>query len=171
MKWLMLPLLLLLVSCGAAVVSDYDTTTDFSKYQTYNFYGSIDSGLNDLDDKRILRITDSILTLKGFRKVEHPQLLINFYAKEVVTSSRNTIGIGIGGGGRNMGVGVSGGIPIGGNDIEQKFTFDVIDALDDKLIWQGVLEKRFKENSTPNQKELYYGRLLSSILDKFPPRK
>src|SRR5690606_3872136 len=87
----------LLVSCGAAVAVDYDKQIDFSKFTTYNFYPNIDSGLNQLDDKRIMQITDSLLKQRGFSKSETPQLYINFYARERISNSRNTIGIGVGG--------------------------------------------------------------------------
>ena len=94
----------ILVSCGASVAVDYDKQVDFSKYNSYNYFPNIDSGLNELDDKRIIKITDSLLQQRGFVKSETPQIYINFYARESVSSSRNTIGIGIGSGGGNVGV-------------------------------------------------------------------
>ena len=87
------------VACGATVAVDYDKQADFSKYSTYNYFPTIDSGLNQLDDSRIMQITDSLLQQRGFVKSDTPQLYINFYARESVSRSRNTIGIGVGGGG------------------------------------------------------------------------
>lgn len=169
MKLLLILLASVLVSCGTSVVVDYDSRTDFSKYATYDFYPSIDSGLNDLDDQRIIAAIDSLMPVKGIQKDESPQFYINFYAREVVTASRSTLGIGIGGGGGNVGVGVSGGIPIGGNEIEQQLTLDLIDVQNDQLIWQGIWQGRFKESSTPYQMENYYYYTLQKILNKFPP--
>ena len=162
---------MLLVSCGATVAVDYDQQVDFSKYNSYNYFPNIDSGLNDLDDGRIMQITDSLLQQRGFVKSETPQIFINFFARENVSNSRNTIGIGIGGGGGNMGVGVSGGIPIGGRVVNQQLTMDFIDVEKDDLVWQAVAEGEMKERATPQQKEAYYISVIQKILAKYPPKK
>lgn len=169
MKYLFFLLIPILVSCGSTVAVDFDDQTNFTSFSSYNFYPTIESGLNDLDDKRIMFAIDSLMAQKGFQKSENPQLLVNFFVKEILTSSRNTLGIGIGGGGGNVGIGVSGGIPIGGREIEQQFTLDLIDANNDALVWQGILGGRYKEKSTPLQKERYYEAIIQKILKKFPP--
>ena len=162
---------LFLVSCGATVAVDYDQKVDFSKYNSYNFYPSIQSGLSNLDDARIMQITDSLFQQRGFVKNDTPQLLINFFAKESVSASKSTIGIGIGGGGGNVGVGVSGGIPNGGRVVNQQLTVDFIDAENDDLVWQAVVEGEMKERATPQQKEAYYFSVIEKILKKYPPKK
>ncbi|XOL41181.1 hypothetical protein KCTC32420_01563 [Aequorivita nionensis] len=165
-----LVLTIFLASCGATVAVDYDKQVDFSKYNSYNYFPNIDSGLNELDDNRIIQITDSLLQQSGFIKSETPQIYVNFYARESVSSSRNTIGIGIGSGGGNVGVGVSGGIPIGGNVLNQQLTMDFIDVEKDDLVWQAVADGEMKERSTPQQKEAYYMTVLQKILAKYPPK-
>ncbi len=159
-----------LISCGASVAVDYDKQVDFSKYNSYKYFPNIDSGLNELDDKRIIKITDSLLQVRGFIKSETPQIYINFYARESISRSRNTIGIGIGSGGGNVGVGVNGGIPIGGNVVNQQLTMDFIDVENDGLIWQAVADGEMKERSTPEQKEAYYVSVIQKILAKYPPK-
>ena len=162
-------LTVLFISCGTSVGVDYDKEVDFSQYTTYNFFPDIESGLNGLDEKRIMHATDSLLQTRGFVKSDAPQLYINFYAKENLRSSRNTIGIGVGGGGGNVGVGVSGGIPIGGRIYEQAITMDFIDVSNDDLIWQAVAKADLKENADPEQKKQHYKKVISKILKKFPP--
>tara|TARA_R110002020_G_scaffold474772_3_gene707205 strand:- start:79374 stop:79907 length:534 start_codon:yes stop_codon:yes gene_type:complete len=159
----------LLISCGTTVGIDYDQETDFSTYITYNFYPTIDSGLSDLDDKRIMQATDSLMQQRGFIKSDTPQLFINFFANESISNSRNTIGIGIGSGGRNGGVGVSGGIPIGGRVVNQSLTVDFIDVAKDDLVWQAVAEGEYKEKASPRQREAYYFNAISKMLKKYPP--
>ncbi|MGO3182656.1 MAG: DUF4136 domain-containing protein [Aequorivita sp.] len=166
-----LVLSIFLVSCGATVNVDYDKQVDFSKYNSYNYYPTIDSGLSELDDNRIIHITDSLLQQRGFVKSKTPQFFINFYAREHVSSSRNTLGIGIGGGGRSGGIGVSGGIPIGGNIINQRLTLDFIDVQKDDLVWQAIVEGEMKERANPHQKESYYISVIEKILAKYPPKK
>lgn len=160
-----------LSSCGASVAVDYDKNTNFSTFTTYNFYPDIKSGLNQLDNKRIMRVTDSLLQQKGFIKSEAPQVLVNFYAKETVSNSRNTLGIGIGGGNGGVGVGVSGGIPIGGRVINQALTVDFVDASNDALIWQAIAEGELKEKASPQQREAYYEAVVSKVLKKYPPEE
>jgi len=160
----------LLYSCGATVHYDYDNTTDFSSFKSYNYYDDIDSSLNELDDKRIMHATDSLLQLKGFIKSETPKFLINFFAKELLSDSRSSVGIGIGGGGGNVGVGVSGGIPIGGNMVIQTLTIDFVDTSLDKLIWKAIGEGKIKEKANPSQKEEFYTKMMIEILSEYPPK-
>jgi hypothetical protein len=158
------------MSCGTLVVLDYDTEKDFSKYSTYNFYPDLKTGLSELDENRIIKITDSLLQDKGMVKSDNPQLLINFYSSEYVSRSRNTIGVGLGSVGRNTSVGVSTGIPVGGNEINQQLTVDFIDATRDALVWQAKTEGSFKERATPEQRENHYQKTLNRIFRKYPPK-
>lgn len=171
MKWLVaLMVTIALASCGATVTVDYDKEIDFTNYKTYNYFPDIESGLNELDDKRIIQATDSLLIQKGFVKSETPQLLINFFSDEYLSNSRHSIGIGIGGGG-NVGFGVSGGIPIGGDVINQTLTIDFIDSSKDALIWQAVAKGEHNEKVNPQQKEDYYFGIMRKALKSFPPSK
>ncbi|MEL6810011.1 MAG: DUF4136 domain-containing protein [Bacteroidota bacterium] len=163
--------LLLFSSCGPAVYVDYEKEQDFSQFTTYQFYSNIDSGLNQLDNKRIVRAIDSVLQQRGFKRTDNNRFFIDFYANESISNSRNTLGVGIGGGGGNVGVGVSGGIPIGGAVVNQQLTIDIVDAsANQKLVWQAVVESQLKERSTPKQKEDYYFQVVQKALNKFPPK-
>jgi hypothetical protein len=164
-------ILLLVTACGTTVGVDYDRATDFSQYTSYNYYPNIASGLSELDEARIKMVTDSLLQQKGMVKSATPQLYVNFYANEQVAVNNSSIGIGIGGGGRNVAGGISGGIPIGGRKMEQRLTVDVIAVAKDELIFQAVAEGTYKEKITPAKKTQYYERVLSRLLDEFPPEK
>jgi len=159
----------LLVSCGSTVAVDYDTKTDFSLYKSYDFYPEIASGLNNLDDKRIIRITDSLLHEKGYTRSKTPQFLINFFAKESLSGPKTTLGIGVGGGSGNVGMGVGSDIPLGGLIVNQLLTFDFVDSLSDSLFWQAVNNGELKEKANPEQREAYYVSVISKIIQKFPP--
>ncbi len=172
MKYLLILLTsIILISCGATVNYDYDTQTNFSVYKTYDFYPNISSGLSNLNNIRIMKATDSVLQSQGFEKSTSPQFLINFFAKEYVSQSNTTIGFGVGGGGSNGSVGVSGGVPVGGDIINQKLTFDFIDEKEDKLFWQAVGSDELKVKASPSQKDDYYFELINKILKGFPPKK
>ena len=162
---------LLLVSCGATVTVDYDSEIDFSEFTTYQFYGDIDSGLNSLDDKRIMKAIDRSLQVRSFKRTDYCRFYINFYARESISESRNTLGIGVGGGGGNVGVGISGGIPIGGAVINQQLTIDFVDAsMGQELVWQAIIDGELKVNATPEQKEAYFFSVIEKALNKFPPK-
>jgi hypothetical protein len=168
MRFFLSFLILTMISCGSSVITDYDTSTDFSGYQTYGFYPSIDSGLSNLDDKRIQQALDTLLYSRGLVKSERPDLLVNYFASQQLSPSRSSIGIGIGGGGGNVGVGVSGGVPIGGNNIEQRLTLDFIDRYKDQLVWQAVAESSLPERSSAKQKKQHYSQVIKKMLKKFP---
>lgn len=171
MKYLIVCLAcLLLLSCGATVNYDYDKQANFLQYTSYNYFPNIESGLSDLDNQRIIRATDSILQQRGFVKTENPQFYINFFSKEFVSNSRNTIGVGIGSSGRNTGIGVSGGIPIGGRTVSQNLTIDFIDTKNDALFWQAVVESDFKERISPSQKQQHYYNALQKAFKNYPPK-
>jgi len=101
-------LLVFLVSCSTIRVNyDYDRDTDFSKYTTYNYYPDMDIGLSELDSKRLLRAIDSIMRGKGFLLSEEPEFLIGIMSRSFQAPRNNTVGVGLGGGGRNVGGGMS----------------------------------------------------------------
>ena len=161
-----------LSACGATSIVDYDSQKDFSDYTSYEFYNDIDSGLDQLDDNRIMAAIDKSFQDRDFLKTDYCRFYVNFYASEYLSESRNTLGIGIGGGGSNGSVGVSGGIPIGGNVVNQRLTIDIIDAsMGQSLAWQVIIEGELKEKATPEQKEAYYFAEIDKALKKFPPKK
>ncbi len=171
MKYFLLVATVILISCGATVNYDYDTQTDFSAYKTYNFYPNISSNLSELDNARVIKSADSILQLRGFVKSETPDFLINFFVSEFISQSSTTIGFGVGGGGHNGGVGVSGGVPVGGNEINQQLTFDFIDEKTDNLIWKAEGNDVLKVKTNSVQKDAYYFSLISKMLSGYPPKK
>ena len=165
----LLILLVSMASCGSSAVVDYDKSADFSTLDSYDYYPGIQSGLTPFDDRRMMRAIDSVMESRGLRQSINPDLLVNFYTEEYLTESNTTIGIGIGGGSGNVGYGVSGGIPVGGNEIRQLVTIDVIDVKRDALIWQGVITANIKENASPEDKEIYFQQIISKLLKEYPP--
>ena len=164
-------ILIFLSACGATSIVDYDSQKDFSGYTSYEFYSDIDSGLSGLEDDRIIAAIEKSFQDRDFIKTDDCRFYVNFYASEYLSESRNTLGIGIGGGGSNGSIGVSGGIPIGGNVVNQRLTIDIIDASGDlSLAWQVIIEGEVKEKATPEQKEAYYFAEIDKALKKFPPK-
>jgi len=148
---------------------DYDNEADIASYQTYDYYLSADTGLNELDEKRVMRALDSMLTQKGLTKKVIPDFSINFYAEVFTINSRSSIGVGLGGGGGRVGGGVSGGIPIDTSKDMVAFTLEFVDALTKELFWQAVVETKLKQDQTPQERQAFMDMIIQKALEKYPP--
>ncbi len=165
-------LLAIFTSCSSPrAVYDYDENRQFAGITTYQIYPDLVTGLNQLDDKRIINILNEQLAEKGFTTAEDPQIYVNFYANEYESQSRSSVGVGVGGTGRNMGVGVSGGIPLGGQDTFLQLTFDFIDVQDDVLIWQAVVDYKFDRDASPEKRGKQLRVIVDKALEGYPPKK
>ncbi len=168
MKKLIAITCLCLVACGTAHVAyDYDETIDFSSYKTYNYYPNLKSGLNQLDTKRLLAATDSLLESKGFRKANTPAMYVNFKSRTYETQSRNSVGIGIGSGPLVIG----GSVPVGVPDQHIQLTMDFVDVKKDELIWQAEIDDVQNSKNTPENRKAFFEVMMDKALSKYPPSK
>lgn len=164
--------LAIFASCNApTAVFDYDQNASFNTINTYKIYPDLDSGLSQLDEQRLFSILETEMASEGFSFSEDPDIYINFYASKYETARGNTIGVGVGGGGGNVGVGVSGGFPIGGPTTYLRLTLDLIDAKNDSLIWQAVVEGKFDKNATPKNRETQLRIMVLKALNGYPPKE
>src|SRR5690606_11255416 len=104
MRYLPYIFLLALVSaCSPVRVTyDYDKAAQFSTYNTYNYYSPLNTGLSELDTKRLLNTLDAQMQAKGFALSDTPDFLINIQSQEYQSARRNNVGLGVGGGGGNI---------------------------------------------------------------------
>lgn len=171
MKQLKYLFLFVLLSCSSTkVVYDYDSQTNFTAYKTFNFFEDAGKGLNELDVKRVTNELTYKLKTKGMRLSETPDIYINFLSKESASERRNTIGVGIGGGG-NVGFGISGGIPIGSKKINQELIVDFVESKNNELVWQGIANSEIKERTSPEERLAHYKKIIIEILKGYPPKK
>ena len=162
---------IVLVSCGSTYVAhDYDEKQDFLAYKTYNFYPQMDSGLNDLDQKRLLEVTETAMQEIGYTKSETPDIYINFKTKTIKEPGRNSIGVGVGSGGGGVSIGIGGAIPIGGPLTFLELTTDFVDVKSNELVWQAITEKRFNPNGSPNAHKDFFTKVMKKSLAKYPPQ-
>jgi len=164
-------ILLFLISCNTVRVNyDYDKRTDFSNYTTYNYFSDVDTGLSPFDDKRLFRVLDSTLRAKGFLQVEEPDFYINILSEEFQTApNASNVGVGVGGTNRNMGGGMTIGIPMGRAGLQRQLQFDFVDSQTNKMFWQGVGVSNYKEQSNPTEREQQIQRVVNKVFAKFPP--
>ncbi|CAM1352498.1 DUF4136 domain-containing protein [Tenacibaculum insulae] len=172
MKQLKYLVLIFIVACSSSkVIYDYDETTNFNKYKTFNFFEDVGKGISQLNIKRITdKITEN-LESKGMRFSENPDIYINVISNKKASTKRSKIGIGLGTGGRNIGFGISGGIPIESKKINEELLIDFVESKENKLIWQGISNNEVHEKSSPEEKRIYYKEVINKTLVNYPPKK
>ena len=172
MKNIVIPFLLLIVSCAPIRVNtDYETSTDFNVYKTYNYYPNMDTGLSDLDSKRLLDVLDETMKARGFLLSETPDFQINIQSDEYQEAQNSNVGVGLGGGGGNVGGGISIGIPMGQPNVNRQIIFDFIDENKTGLFWQAVSESSYNPNANPTKREAKLRAIVEKVLAKYPPNQ
>lgn len=166
-----LALFLLISSCGTIVNYDYEKTTVFSQYTTYNYFTDMETGLSDLDNKRLLNAIDAKLQTMGLEKVENPSFFIDIKSEEYANSQNSNFGIGVGGTGRNTGGGVSVGIPIGQSRFGREIIIEFVDDTKDGMFWQAVTNTEINPNKKPQKRESDFIALVEKVFSKYPPKK
>jgi|SRR5690606_15211219 len=164
-------IILFIVSCAPVRVSyDYEKTTDFTQYKTYQYYADMQTGLSEFDTQRLLDAIDLKMKEKGFTLSENPDFLIDIKSTEYKENQRNTVGVGLGGGGGTMGGGISIGLPIGQAEINRQIKIDFVDENGKGLFWQAISESRFTPNATPDKRETQLHAVAEKVLAAYPPK-
>lgn len=162
--------LLLMSSCGAVIHYDYEKTTDFTQYKTFNYFDDMKTGLSELDTKRLIRAIDASLEAKGMQRTENPDFFIDIMSQDIQNINNSNVGVGVGGTGSNMGGGISVGLPIGGNKNSREITIDFVDKRNgERLFWQAVSESTYNINAKPEQREANFKTLIEKIFKAYPP--
>ena len=76
---------LITYSCNSVqVAADYDRSVNFSSYKSFGFFneGIKKVKISDLDKRRILYAIEDELILKGLKKSNKPDILVNIITKE-----------------------------------------------------------------------------------------
>ncbi|WP_033959236.1 DUF4136 domain-containing protein [Psychroserpens jangbogonensis] len=171
MKYLSILLLLVIVtSCAPIRVNyDYEKTTDFKAYKTYNYYANLNTGMSELDNKRLLKVLDKALQANGYSLSETPDFFVDIKSSEYQEASRSNVGVGVGGTGGNVGGGISIGIPVGQNKLNRQIVFEFVDENKNGLFWQAVSESSYSPNASPEKREAQFKAIVTKVLEEFPP--
>ena len=165
-------LILFFYSCNTPrVMVDYDQQVNFEKYESLRLYEDMATGLNQLDEARLLAAIENVVAGEELRLSEDAGLLLNVYSEAFRERSDSRLGIGIGGGGGNVGVGVSGGIPVGGMTTVLRLTFDLVDATNESLVWQAVVEAPFDLDASPEQRRKRLHEMVEKAFKAYPPKR
>lgn len=164
-------LLLLLIGCAPVRVQyDYDPGAVFGNYSSYNFKADLDTGLSELDEKRLLLAVGNALQNRGFRLSEDPDLILNIYSHLYEDPRQSTVGIGMGGTGGNVGGGVSVGLPVNSGQLQREIIFEMRDARQGRPLWQAVSDDRFSEGASPEKREERFLAIATEVFKGFPPK-
>lgn len=159
-----------MTSCSSIRVDyDYEKSTDFTTYKTYNYYSDINSGMSALDTKRLFRALDDALQSKGYAISDTPDFFIDIKSVEFQQQRQNNVGVGVGGTGRNVGGGISIGLPLGQSQLGREIVFEFVDENGTGLFWQAVSESNYRPNATPEKREAQFIAIVNKVLDGFPP--
>lgn len=163
---------ILLTSCGGPkAYFDYDRKVNFDQFKSYNFYDRMETGLSELDEERLIEALNTGLSKRGFTSSANPDFKINFYTEVFEKQSNSSIGLGVGGGGGAVGGGVSGGIPVGGSSLFMSITLEFTNAENDELYWQAVVEHKFNQNASPEERMYFFTEVVEKALENYPPEE
>ncbi|MFT6797431.1 MAG: hypothetical protein ACJART_002582 [Maribacter sp.] len=177
---------LITAGCGSSVsvTSDYDKTTDFSKYKTFSYYGWADNSdkiLTQFDKDRIESAFKSEFSKRGMTANQNNgDAIISLYIvvdqKTSYSSYTDHYNNGMYGGmyaGRyRYGYGVGYGMGSSTTTTtENKYAVgtlivDVFDANDKKQIWQGIGKKTIDEKK--NKREERINAAVAKIMKEYP---
>lgn len=164
----------------AQINSDYDKSTDFTKYKTISFGGwekESDKILNDFDKKRIADALISEFSSRGIKLVESNgdatiTLFLVIQNKSNITAYTNFNG-GMGYTGRwGYGRGYYGGVGSATTTLNENeyregtLVIDMYDTAEKKLVWQGDMTTEVQEKSEKREKTI--PKNISKLMKKFP---
>lgn len=156
-------------SCSPFQVrSDYAETANFNSYKTYKLRID-DLKLNDIDKDRVLNEVSKQLQQKGLQPGDNPDLIINVKAShQKVTDIQTNVG-GYWGWGRPWGMGMGMGRTWSSNYNEGGLVIDMIDAGNQKLVWQGI--GKGISVDAPKTKQRQIPEIVAEIMANYPPQK
>lgn len=176
---------MLTVGCGSSVsvTSDYDKATDFSKYNTFSYYGWADNSdqlLTQFDKDRVETAFKNEFANRGWTGNQSDgDAIVSLYLvvdqKTSYSSYTDHYNNGMYGGmysGRygygygGMGMGTSTTTTTENNYEVGTLIVDVFDAKDKKQIWQGIGKGTVNENK--NKREERINSAVAKIMKAFP---
>ncbi len=182
---------ILTTACGSgvSVMSDYDKTVDFSKYEDFTYYGWADKSdqiLTGFDKERIENAFQNEFSKRGWTTTkENGDAIVSLYVvvdqKTSYSSYTDHYNNGMYGGmyapryGYGMGYGMGMGTSTTTttqNDYEVgTLIVDVFDAQTKKQIWQGIGTKTISENTSKREEGIKAA--VAKIMEAFPvqPKK
>ncbi|MGI9531671.1 DUF4136 domain-containing protein, partial [Lutimonas sp.] len=160
------------------VTGDYDKSTDFSKYKTYQFVGwqkDSEKVMNEFDKKRLREAILAEMTARQFTLVESgADMGVSLYIVVDKKTSTTAYTDFYGGAGYGRGRRAAGGWGYGSASttysdsdyLEGTLVLDFLDESSKDLIWQGVATGTINQN--PDKREKSIPKSVKKLMKKFP---
>jgi len=149
---------------------DYEKATDFKDYKTYNYFDDMKPGLSELDTKRLIRAIDTKLESMGMSRSENPDFFIDLFSQDIQNRNNSNVGVGVGGTGRNVGGGISVGLPLGGNKNTRELIIEFVDDRKGGMFWQAISESSYSADASPEKRQEQFKTLIEKIFSNYPPK-
>ncbi len=162
------------------VTTDYDPTTDFTRYQTFAWMEGTGRGIDDLRlggdlmDQRFRRAIESELVSRGMRKMEsgRPDAFVGYQVALDDRVDYQTVNTYYGAGWGYRGVARIG---VGTQTYAREYTqgtlvIDMFDAARRELVWRGTGEGRVDAARNPQERQEKINEAVTLILEDFPVR-
>ncbi len=161
----MLIALAIVAGCsGISVSTDYNTSVDFSEYQTFSWMEPPKSGGYDLDalmSARVKGAVDNQLITKGLKKAStDPDLLVVYHTGKQGQIQIDSWGYGYWGGGVDA-----------YSYEEGTLVVDLVDATAQKLIWRGTAESALPDSPSAQERTESINKAVVKIFASYPPSK
>ena len=164
-------LLLLILGCAPVRVQlDYDPGAVFENYSSYGIAPGLDSGLSELDERRLLESAGTVLQTRGFRLSDDPDLLLDIRTVVYQDPVQPSVGVGMGGTSGNVAGGMSVGLPVNSGQLQREIAFEMRDARQGRTLWQAVSMDRVPERPRPAQREERMRAIAEKVFGDFPPK-
>jgi len=172
----LIPLLVVLAAgCTPplTVESDYDVSTDFSKYKSWNWLPGAKPSEKDIDslsEKRLRSAIENELPRRGLTKVEDAaDLSVTFQisVQHKIETSNASVGVGYGWGPAHIGVSKS---PTRSYD-EGTLVLDLVDLKTKTLVWRGTAKGTVDKDYSPEEREGRIKTAVAELLRDYPPKK
>ena len=166
------------LACSSLTIyRDFDHSVDFSRYHKYSWYeGDTLPGdqlaRHPLIKKRIQATVDRILVEKGFQKVDSRQqydFLVLVHAG--VEQKTETEDWSVREFDRPRWLPPDDDFLTVDQYEEGTLIVDIIDSKENRLVWRGMAKKVLSDYRQPEQLQKTVDKMVSHILDKFPPVK
>jgi Domain of unknown function (DUF4136) len=172
----------LLSACTSMVNVDYDRSTDFTSYKSYNIDStpvriSTDTRINSsFMQQRVVNEIKATLIKNGFKnKIKNADFNVKYFLdikREIATQDSGVVSIGFGSSSRHSAIGFGLNVPIGESTSIDLLvlTIDVVSTKTNELLWRGSLGYSLYEGADPDTYTKIVNDLVEEILKNFPPK-
>ncbi len=156
------------VAAAQDVTSNYDQSTDFTRYKTYKWV-QIPGSLNveSILSRQLTQAVDANLAMKGFSKLDSDSadLYVGF---QVATSQERQLDYYGSGGyrwGGGFGTATTSTLTVG------SFSLDMYDSKAKDMVWRGMATKTLDPKASAEKRQKNIEKGVAKLLKDFPPKR